>query len=113
MAALEVMTGTWARELAERAIIIAINPGPANTDMRDNSSPEFYIHVRPWTQHTPGSIVRHDVDDEELVKDTENAGGRPPYANKIRGIVGMRCTADNLWCTGQVVRASGGLRMAI
>lgn len=32
-AALESMTRTWARELAERATVNAVNPGPVSTDM--------------------------------------------------------------------------------
>jgi 3-oxoacyl-[acyl-carrier protein] reductase len=48
-----------------------------------------------------------------LVDDEERAGGRPAYASEIAGIVGMLCTPDSQWCTGQVVSANGGGRMAM
>lgn len=112
-AALEAMTRTWARELAERATVNAINPGPVKTDMWQGTTREFKQGVRPWIQHTPGAQIRPEIDDEDLVKDAEDAGGRPAYAREIGGIVGMLCTEDSLWCTGQVVCANGGMRMAI
>jgi NAD(P)-dependent dehydrogenase (short-subunit alcohol dehydrogenase family) len=112
-AALEAMTRTWARELAERATVNAINPGPVKTDMWAGTTEEFKLRLKPFIQHTPGSAIRPGVDDKDLVADAENAGGRPAYTDEIGGIVGMLCTADSLWCTGQVVCANGGMRMAI
>lgn len=112
-AALEAMTRTWARELVERATVNAINPGPVKTDMWGANSAEFRKSLSPWISHTPGSQVRPGVDDEDLVKDAPIAGGRPAYTEEIAGIVGMLCTPDSLWCTGQVVCANGGMRMAI
>lgn len=112
-AALEAMTRTWARELAERATVNAINPGPVKTDMWAGTTPQFKANLRPFIQHTPGSQIRPSVDDEDLVLDAENAGGRPAYVQEIAGIVGMLCTPDSLWCTGQVVCANGGMRMAM
>jgi len=112
-AALEAMTRTWSRELAERATVNAINPGPVNTDMWGGTSQFFKNHLRPFIQNTPSSAIRPDVDDEDLVKDAENAGGRPAYVEEIAGVAGMLCTPDSLWCTGQVVCANGGMRMAI
>jgi 3-oxoacyl-[acyl-carrier protein] reductase len=47
------------------------------------------------------------------VGDEERAGGRPAYAGEIAGVVGMLCTPDALWTTGQVICANGGMRMAI
>lgn len=112
-AALESMTRTWARELVERATVNAINPGPVKTDMWNNTTQEFKNDLRPFIQTTPSSQIRPDVDDEDLVKDAENAGGRPAYVEEIAGVVGMLCTSDSVWCTGQVVCANGGMRMAI
>ncbi|KAK2625294.1 hypothetical protein QTJ16_005663 [Diplocarpon rosae] len=112
-AALEAMTRTWSRELAERATVNAINPGPVKTDMWAGTTPDFKKNLRPFIQQTPGSAVRPEVDDEDLVADAENAGGRPAYTGEIAGVVGMLCTADSLWCTGQVVCANGGMRMAM
>lgn len=112
-AALEAMTRTWARELSERATVNAVNPGPVKTDMWAGTTPEYRRGLRPFIQQTPGSAIRPEVDDEDLVADAENAGGRPAYAAEIAGVIGMLCTPDSLWCTGQVVCANGGARMAI
>jgi 3-oxoacyl-[acyl-carrier protein] reductase len=112
-AALEAMTRTWARELVERATVNAVNPGPVKTDMWAGTTPAFKKQLRPYIQQTPGSQIRPELDDEDLVLDAENAGGRPAYVEEIGGIVGMLCTADSVWCTGQVVCANGGMRMAI
>jgi 3-oxoacyl-[acyl-carrier protein] reductase len=111
-AALEAMTRTWSRELAERATVNAINPGPVKTEMWEATTADFKQSLRPWIQLTPGSQIRPGVDDEDLVQDAINAGGRPAYPSEVAGIVGMLCTPDSLWCTGQVVCANGGLRMA-
>jgi len=112
-AALEAMTRTWARELAERATVNAINPGPVKTDMWAGTTEEFKLRLKPFIQQTPGSKIRKELDDEDLVADAENAGGRPAYVGEIAGIVGMLTTVDSQWCTGQVVCANGGMRMAI
>lgn len=112
-AALEAMTRTWARELAERCTVNAINPGPVKTDMWGATTPSFKKQLRPFIQQTPGSHIRPEIDDRDLVEDADNAGGRPAYVDEIAGIVGMLCTSDSLWCTGQVVCANGGMRMVI
>jgi 3-oxoacyl-[acyl-carrier protein] reductase len=112
-AALEAMTRTWSRELAERATVNAINPGPVKTDMWNQTTQGFKESMRDFMKHTPAAAIRSSVDDEDLVADAENAGGRPAYVHEIGGIVGMLCTSDSVWCTGQVVCANGGMRMAI
>ena len=112
-AALEAMTRTWSRELAERATVNAINPGPVLTDMWSKTSPDFKEHLRSFVEHSPSMAIRKDIDAEALVMDGKKAGGRPGYVEEIAGIVGMLCTQDSMWCTGQVVCANGGMRMAI
>lgn len=112
-AALEAMTRTWARELAERATVNAINPGPVKTAMWFATSAEFKKGLKPFIEHAPGSAIRPEIDDADLVADAESAGGRPAYTSEIAGVVGMLCTPDSLWCTGQVVCANGGMRMAM
>jgi 3-oxoacyl-[acyl-carrier protein] reductase len=112
-AALEAMTRTWARELAERCTVNAINPGPVKTDMWDRMPMEHRGGLKPWTSHSPLAAVREGVDDEDLVKDKESVGGRPAYPGEVAGIVGMLCSEDAGWCTGQVVCANGGMRMAM
>lgn len=112
-AALEAMTRTWARELAERCTVNAINPGPVKTDMWDRMPPEHRGGLRPWTSHSPLAAVREGVDDEDLVRGADFVGGRPAYAHEVAGIIGMLCSEDSAWCTGQVICANGGMRMAI
>jgi 3-oxoacyl-[acyl-carrier protein] reductase len=112
-AAVEAMTRTWARELAERATVNAINPGPVKTEMWDATTAEFKASLKPFIQQTPGSRIRPGIDDEDLVRGAEEAGGRPAYPSEIAGIVGMLCLEDSLWCTGQVVCANGGMRMTM
>ncbi len=112
-AALEAMTRTWARELAERATVNAINPGPVKTDMWSKVGPEFVELMSPFVRHTPLQAIRPGIDDEDLVAGSKALGGRPAYVDEIAGIVGMLCTPDSAFCTGQVVCANGGLRMVI
>lgn len=111
-AALESMTRTWSRELAERATVNAVNPGPVLTDMWAGTTNEFKSGVSPFIKTAPLEAVRPGIDSEELVEDAKIAGGRPGYVEEIAGCVAMLCTKDAAWCTGQVVCANGGMRMA-
>ncbi len=108
-AALEAMTRTWARELAENATVNSVNPGPVATDMYGATSAEFKKQLKPYIQITPLSRVREGIDEERFVKDAEEAGGRPGYDFEIAGVVAMLCSEDAAWCTGSVVCANGGL----
>ena len=109
--ALEAMTRTWARELAERCTVNAINPGPVKTDMWDKMPMEHRGGLRPWTSHSPLAAVRMEVDEEEIVNQKEFVGGRPAYPGEVAAIWAMLCSPDAAWCTGQVVCANGGLRI--
>ncbi|KAL8908615.1 MAG: hypothetical protein Q9207_000703 [Kuettlingeria erythrocarpa] len=110
--ALESQTRTWARELAERATVNAVNPGPVATDMYESTSPEFQQQLKPYIQHTPLMKVREGLDPEEFVKDSERAGGRPGYGYEIAGVIAMLCSEDSAWCTGSVICANGGLKFS-
>lgn len=110
-AALEAMTRTWARELAERCTVNAINPGPVLTEMYAGNTDEFKRQIKGWIEHAPLMAVRKGVDADELVADAETSGGRPAYVEEIAGIVGMLCSPESAWCTGQVVSANGGMLM--
>ncbi len=112
-AALESMTRTWARELAERCTVNAINPGPVKTEMWDRMPAEHRGGLKPWTSQSPMAAVREGIDSEDLIRDASFVGGRPAYPYEIAGIVGMLCSEDSVWCTGQVISANGGMRMAI
>ncbi|CAF9931152.1 MAG: hypothetical protein ALECFALPRED_004942 [Alectoria fallacina] len=111
-AALEAMTRTWSRELAERATVNAVNPGPVATDMYGSTSPEFQQQMKPFMQNAPLQRVRGGIDDEKFVKDAELAGGRPAYDHEIAGVVAMICSEDSAWCTGSVVSANGGFKFS-
>lgn len=112
-AALEAMTRTWARELAERATVNAINPGPVDTDMYSSTDERFLNEMKPYIQNTPLQRAREGVDDEKYMKRAEKEGGRPGYPHEIAGIVAMLCSEDSAWCTGSVVCANGGLKFSV
>jgi NAD(P)-dependent dehydrogenase (short-subunit alcohol dehydrogenase family) len=76
-AALEAMTRTWARELAERATVNAVNPGPVATDMYAGTTREFQGKMAGWTRNTPLAAIRPAVDRKDLVENSDVAGGRP------------------------------------
>ncbi len=108
-AALDAMTRTWARELAERATVNSINPGPVNTDMFMNSPPDFFEGIRPFVEKAPLMKAREGMETDEVMKVSKSiGGGRPAYEHEIAGIVGMLCGEEAGWCTGSVVNANGG-----
>ena len=110
-AALESMTRTWARELAERCTVNAINPGPVDTEMwGSNAGSKFEEEMKAFIRTTPLSAAREGLDREDLVKDAQRVGGRPAYDHEIAGVVAMLCSSDAAWCTGSVVNANGGLK---
>jgi NAD(P)-dependent dehydrogenase (short-subunit alcohol dehydrogenase family) len=119
-AAVESMTRCWARELAERCTVNAVNPGPVKGDMYTQAGEGFWKTMQGWQDNTPLAGVPADakgVDEEDgefLQLAKEKMGGRrPAYDYEIAGVVGMLCSADGAWCTGSVVCANGGLRMGI
>lgn len=110
-AAMEAMTRVWARELSERATVNAINPGPVEGPMYAANSDEFKAAIKGWIEHAPLMRAREGIDAPEVVEAAKAEGGRPAYTSEIAGIVGMLCTPDAAWCTGQIVCANGGLLM--
>jgi NAD(P)-dependent dehydrogenase (short-subunit alcohol dehydrogenase family) len=106
------MTRTWSRELAERATVNAINPGPVEGPMyRTANSEEFLEGIKGWIMHTPLMAAREGVDSPEALQEAKEGGGRLAKTSEIAGIVGMLCGEDAAWCTGQVVCANGGMLM--
>ena len=110
-AAVEAMTRTWSRELAERATVNAVNPGPVEGPMYKLNKPEFLDNIHGFVLHTPLMKAREGVDPDEVVQDAKESGGRPAWAKEVAGIVGMLCGEEAGWCTGQVVCANGGMVM--
>lgn len=111
-AALEGMTRTWSRELAEHATVNAVNPGPVATDMWWETSETFQQHTKPFIQNAPLMKAREGIDEEKYVKAVEMAGGRPGYVHEVAGVVAMLCSDEAGWCTGSVVCANGGLKFS-
>ncbi|EED24058.1 3-oxoacyl-(acyl-carrier-protein) reductase [Talaromyces stipitatus ATCC 10500] len=117
-AALEAMTRTWARELADRATVNAVNPGPVIGDMYFLTGEKFWKDIQGWQDNTPLSKVAADASDlegldaEKIRLIQEKMGGRrPAFTREIAGVVAMLCTEDAAWCTGSVVNANGGMKM--
>lgn len=109
--ALEAMTRVWARELAERATVNVINPGPIMTDMYLRQPLEIKKALALWNPVTPLSKV-NDFDSEEMKRMAEELGGRAAYDWEVAGTVGMLCSPDARWTTGSVVSANGGQRFS-
>jgi NAD(P)-dependent dehydrogenase (short-subunit alcohol dehydrogenase family) len=111
-AALEAMTRTWSRELAENATVNAVNPGPVATDMYGGTSEIFQRRNKPFIENTPLAAPREEVDGKEWVDRREKEGGRPAWDHEIAGVVGMLCTTEAGWCTGSVICANGGMKFS-
>lgn len=112
-AALEAMTRTWARELAERATVNAINPGPVATDMYWSNDEKFIEANRPFIETTPLAAPRKGIDEERICEASQGAGGRPAYSEEVAGIVGMLCLPEAGWTTGSVICANGGMKFSV
>ena len=120
-AALEAMTRTWARELATRATVNSVNPGPVVGDMYFATGEGFWKQMQKFQDSAPLSEMRFDSGDEVEELGVHNAalvrekmgGRRPAFTREIAGVVGMLCTPDAEWTTGSVVSANGGMRMGI
>lgn len=111
-AAVESMTRTWSRELAERCTVNAVNPGPVVTDMYGGTSETFQKNMKPFIEAAPLMRERKGVDPDEYVEQAAQVGGRPGYDYEIAGVVGMLCSEDAAWCTGSVVCSNGGLKFS-
>ena len=113
-AAIDAMTRTWARELADRATVNAVNPGPVEGDMYWAAGEKFWKQLEPFQLAAPLTKVREGFDRPDLVElaNTKMAGRRPAYWSEVAAIVGMICGEDSAWCTGSVVCANGGLRFS-
>ncbi|KAI3399778.1 hypothetical protein diail_5574 [Diaporthe ilicicola] len=105
--ALEAMTRTWARELAEQCTVNTINPGSVLTDMFRNCSEDVLAAQALWSPVIPLSGAR-EWDTDEVKAIAKRWGGRPAYVEEIAGIVAIVCNPESGWMTGSVVSANGG-----
>ncbi|KAI8238856.1 L-xylo-3-hexulose reductase [Colletotrichum sp. SAR 10_99] len=106
--AIEAMTRVWARELAERATVNAVAPGPMDTGLYSGLPDEPREALRPLNNLTPLAKARPGVDSQEVLDLAQSIGGRPGYLEEVAGVVGVCCLPESGWMTGNLVGASGG-----
>ncbi|KAI8959250.1 NAD(P)-binding protein [Daldinia sp. FL1419] len=110
--ALEAITRVFSRELAERATVNSINPGPVMTDMYMSAPDEIKQTLARWNPVTPLVPVR-PTDTPEVQELGEKFGGRAAYDWEIAGIISMICSPESGWCTGSLISANGGLAFSL
>ncbi|ERF70667.1 hypothetical protein EPUS_02533 [Endocarpon pusillum Z07020] len=122
-AALEAMTRSWSRELAERCTVNCVNPGPVWGDMYENAGPKFWAGNQPFVDAAPLTAYHGEIQvkaeagegQEEKFDKTvkEGMGGRRPgFPREIAGVVGMLCSQESGWTTGSVISGNGGMVMS-
>jgi NAD(P)-dependent dehydrogenase (short-subunit alcohol dehydrogenase family) len=122
-AALEAMTRCWSRELAARATVNAVNPGPAWGDMYAEAGPTFWDINQPYVDAAPlaaydgepgvVALAGADADRFDRIVRGGMRGRRPGFAAEIAGTIDMLCSEESGWTTGSVICANGGMRMSI
>ncbi|OTB18655.1 hypothetical protein K445DRAFT_381873 [Daldinia sp. EC12] len=110
--ALEATARVMCRELAERATVNIINPGPVMTDMYLKVSEEVKQSLAQWNPITPLAPVR-STDSPEVQELGRRLGGRAAYDHEIAGMVAILCSPEAGWCTGSLISANGGLTFSI
>jgi 3-oxoacyl-[acyl-carrier protein] reductase len=106
--ALEAMTRVWARELGERCTVNSINPGAMATGMYTSLPKEMLEKVWSLNYMAPLAATREGVDSKATIEAAKNMGGRPAYLEEVASIVGLLCTSEAGWITGQVIGSNGG-----
>ncbi|KAG6110500.1 L-xylo-3-hexulose reductase [Claviceps humidiphila] len=124
-AAVEAMTRTWSRELAERATVNAVNPGPVWGDMYVQAGEEFWKTNQPYVDVAPLAAYHGEKEVQERAGRDDAAerfdktvregmgGKRPGFTSEIAGTIDMLCSEEAGWTTGSVVCANGGMKMSI
>ncbi|RPA85626.1 NAD(P)-binding protein [Ascobolus immersus RN42] len=109
-AALDSMTRTWAKELAERATVNSVVPGPIQTEMYQVPD-EFLKWTRPFAELTPLAQMTESERSrysEDQLKFFDKLGGRPAEAQEVANAVLMVVRPESSWVTGQSIYACGG-----
>ncbi|KAH7012118.1 short chain dehydrogenase [Microdochium trichocladiopsis] len=106
--ALEAMTRVWARELAERATVNSVAPGPMDTGLYSSLPDVPREALKPFNLLTPLGNPRPDIDSQEVLDLAASIGCRPGYLEEVAGIVGIACLPESGWMTGDVLGANGG-----
>ncbi|KAG9251463.1 uncharacterized protein F5Z01DRAFT_283141 [Emericellopsis atlantica] len=124
-AAVEAMTRTWSRELATRATVNCVNPGPAWGDMYAEAGETFWKINQPYVDAAP--LAEYDGEEYVLAQLNGHAeqerfdkivregmgGRRPGFTKEIAGTIDMLCSEESGWTTGSVICANGGMKMSI
>lgn len=78
----------------------------------EGTSLDFQEHIKPALQLTPLAQMS-DAEMEGVYKDRveqyKKTGGRWGRPDEVAGIVGMLCSQEAGYCTGQVICANGGM----
>ncbi|KAK8074507.1 hypothetical protein PG997_009170 [Apiospora hydei] len=109
--AVESMTRTWARELAERCTVNSVCVGSTATDMFAHASEEAKQAIALFYPLTPLSGVR-EWDSPEMKEMGQKYGGRVAYPEEIAAIVANICSPDAAYQTGCLISANGGQWMS-
>lgn len=105
-AALDAMTRTWSREIAERATVVSIHAGAVLTDMVP--APFVAEAVGHVNQVTPLAKPRKGIDTPKMMAAAETIGGRVAYDSEISEAVAHFCSPEVGWITGHVIGVDGG-----
>lgn len=109
--AVEAMTRTWARELAERCTVNSVSVGSTNTDMFAHASEDAKQAIALFYPLTPLSGVR-EWDSPDMQEMGRKYGGRVAYPEEIAAIVANICSPDAAYQTGCLISANGGQWMS-
>ncbi|KIW81681.1 hypothetical protein Z517_04707 [Fonsecaea pedrosoi CBS 271.37] len=105
-AALDAMTRTWSRELAERATVVSIHAGAVLTDMVP--APFVADVVAHHNRITPLARAREGIDTPAMMAAAKGIGGRVAYDHDIAEAVAHFTLPEVGWVTGHVIGVDGG-----